>query len=45
MDIDFQAKTAAVTMQPGKTLTRQDCDKALDGTRYKVTSFEAAAGN
>lgn len=41
-EVDFKAKTAAVTMMPGKTLTREDCAKAFAGTNYKVASFEAA---
>ena len=31
-------------MQPGKTLTREDCDKAFEGTRYTVETFTPAAG-
>lgn len=42
MEVDFEAKTAAVTMQPGKSLTREDCDKAFSGTKYTVSTFEAA---
>ncbi len=42
MDVDFDAKTATVTMQPGKTLTREDCAKAFEGTNYSVSTFEAA---
>jgi len=44
VEVDFAAKTASVTMQPGKSLTREDCDKAFTGTNYTVGSFEAAAG-
>ncbi|MBI5506471.1 MAG: heavy-metal-associated domain-containing protein [Deltaproteobacteria bacterium] len=42
-EVDFAAKTATVTMAPGKTLTREDCTKALAGTKYTISSFEAAA--
>ena len=40
-EVDFDAKTAAVTMVPGKTLTREDCAKAFVGTKYTVASFES----
>jgi len=43
VEVDFASKTAAVTMTPGKTLTREDCTKAFTGTQYTVASFEAAA--
>lgn len=43
MEVDFEAGTADVTMAPGKTLTRDDCEKALTGTKYKVTDFKAGS--
>lgn len=42
MDVDFDAKTATVTMEPGKTLTREQCDKAFEGSNYSVKTIEAA---
>lgn len=44
MEVDFDTKKASVTMQPGKSLTREDCEKAFTGTNYTVNTFEAAAG-
>lgn len=41
-EVDFDTKTATVTMMPGKTLTREDCAKALTGTKYVIASFESA---
>lgn len=43
MEVDFDTKKASVTMQPGKALTREDCEKAFTGTHYSVDAFEAAA--
>lgn len=42
MDVDFGSKTASVTMQPGRELTREACQQAFEGTNYSVKSFEAA---
>lgn len=43
MEVDFDSGKAVVTMQPGKTLAREDCVKALEGTKYTVEGFEPAA--
>jgi hypothetical protein len=43
VEADFDAKTATVTMQPGKTLTRVDCETAFKSTSYGVASFEPLA--
>ena len=43
MEVDFETKKASVTMKPGRSLTREACEKALTGTKYTVASFEAAA--
>ena len=43
VDADFATKIATVTMKPGKALTKADCDKAFEGTKYGVQSFEAVA--
>ena len=42
VEVDFDTKKASVTMQPGKSLTREDCDKALTGTKYTVADFGAS---
>jgi hypothetical protein len=42
--VSFEAKTAAVTMKPGQTLTKEACEKAFEGTKYKVSKFETPAG-
>jgi len=41
VEVDFDTKKASVTMQPGKSLTREDCDKAFTGTHYSVDTFAA----
>lgn len=43
VDADFATKIATVTMKPGETLTKADCDKAFEGTKYGVETFEAVA--
>jgi len=43
VEADFETKKATVTMQPGKSLTSEDCDKAFAGTKYSVAAFETAA--
>jgi len=43
VDADFDAKTATVTMQPGKTLTRADCESAFKSSSYGIASFEPVA--
>jgi copper chaperone CopZ len=40
IDADFETKIATITMQPGKTLTKADCEKAFEGTKYGVASFQ-----
>jgi hypothetical protein len=40
VEADFDTKTATVTMQPGKTLTRADCENAFKNSHYAVASFE-----
>jgi hypothetical protein len=40
VEVDFNAKTAAVTMAAGKTLTKEACDKAFEGSKYSVSKFE-----
>lgn len=44
VEVDFDAKTATVTMEAGKSLSREACDKAFEGSRYKVASFESSGG-
>lgn len=29
-------------MEPGKTLTREQCEKAFEGSNYSVDKFDAA---
>lgn len=43
MEVDFDTKKAVVTMQPGKTVTREQCAQAFTGTKYSIESFEPAA--
>lgn len=43
--IDFAAKTAMVTMKPGKHVDRQTVDDALRAKGYGVTSFEKVASS
>ena len=42
MDVDMEAKTATVTVKPGYTLSKEACDKAFEGTKYSVKTFESA---
>ena len=42
VEVDFNAKTATVEMAPGKALTKEDCEKALTGTKYTISSFQPA---
>ncbi|TFH22525.1 MAG: hypothetical protein E4H03_08225 [Myxococcales bacterium] len=44
VEVDFGDKTAFVTMQAGRTLTRSQCETAFSDTRYKVLRFEAKSG-
>jgi len=43
VEADFDTKIATVTMRPGKTLARADCDAAFKDSRYSVASFEPVA--
>ena len=36
MDTDFDAKTATVVMQPGKTLTSEQVTRAFAGSKYAL---------
>jgi hypothetical protein len=38
--IDFQKKTAAVTMKAGAAMTGKDVAKAFKGSRYKITGVK-----
>jgi hypothetical protein len=40
VEADFDTKSATVTMQPGKTLTKAQCDQAFENTHYTVQSFD-----
>lgn len=40
MVVDFEAKTASVTMKPGQVLSKEACEKAFEGTKYRVAKFE-----
>jgi hypothetical protein len=42
--VDFDAKTATVTMKAGQNLSKEACEKAFEGTKYKVAKFEPASG-
>jgi hypothetical protein len=44
VEVDFGEKTALITMEPGRTLTRSRCESAFSDTRYKVLQFEAKSG-
>ena len=44
VDVDFDTKKASITMQPGKSLTREECEKAFTGTHYSVDKLEAVTG-
>ena len=37
--IDFQKKTAEVTMKDGASMTAKDAAKAFKGSRYGVSKF------
>lgn len=41
--VDYETKTAVVTTRPGATLTKDACDKALEGTPYTVSRLEPPA--
>lgn len=41
VEVDFASKKAIVTMKPGKSLSKETCDEAFQGSRYSVASFEA----
>ncbi len=43
VEVSFAAKTADVTMKPGKTLSQADCQRAFEGSKYSVKSFESVA--
>jgi len=43
VEANFDTKTATVTMQPGKTLTRADCENAFKNSHYGVASFDPVA--
>ena len=43
VDVSFEAKTADVTMKPGKKLTQAECQRAFEGSHYTVKSFESVA--
>lgn len=43
MEVDFDTKTATIEMAPGKSLTKEDCEKALSSTKYTISSFETVA--
>jgi hypothetical protein len=40
VEVDFDRKTATVTMKPGRPLARAEVEKALSGEGYSLTSFE-----
>lgn len=44
VDINFQEKTAKVTMKEGKTTDRTAIEAALKEKGYGVTGFEQVAG-
>jgi len=41
--INFAAKTATVTLQPGTTLTKEQCDAAFNDSPYGILSLEEEA--
>ncbi len=45
IDVDFAAKTATVTMAPGKEFTRAQCDEAFKDSKYTVGTFEEVAND
>jgi copper chaperone CopZ len=42
--VDFDAKTAMVTMAPGKSLSRDACQDAFRGSRYSVSAVKKTTG-
>jgi len=38
--VDFAAKTATVTLEPGTTLTKEQCDAAFKDSPYRIVSLE-----
>lgn len=44
MRVDFAAKTATVTLRPGKSLSKERCDDAFRDTPYRVSSVEETVG-
>jgi copper chaperone CopZ len=42
VQVDFDKKTADVTMEDGKSLSKEACDQAFAGTKYTVASFAEA---
>jgi len=42
--VDFQAKTATLTMKAGQNLSKEACEKAFEGTKYKVSKFDSIGG-
>jgi len=43
VEVDVEAKTATIRMEPGKSISREDCEKALGGSRYTVSAFAPAS--
>jgi len=41
----MDSKTATVTVKAGHTLTKEACDKAFEGTKYSVRTFESAGSS
>ncbi len=39
-EVDFDSKTVTITMKAGKTLTKEALDKAFEGSKFSVSSFE-----
>ena len=44
MRVNFAAKTATVTVRPGRSLSKVRCDDAFRTTPYRVSIFEEAVG-
>jgi hypothetical protein len=42
--VNFEAKTATVTMKAGQSLSKEACEKAFEGSKYKVAKFETTSG-
>jgi copper chaperone CopZ len=40
VQVSFDDKNAVVTMEPGKSLTQEACDKAFGNSGYFVSSFD-----